>query len=167
MANRAFSSFPSPLLSPLPRPLIAASSHAASSSSWWKFTPHSGVNHINICQLETRTKYDFHPHFQKWQISFCLLFFILFYFIFFIYFFAAEHVPSCFSARFVVLRWVDMQCPVLSRCLDLLCGEACPTMVLKGAYRAEVECESVTPTALTVTERYRSCGCGEHQTGVC
>lgn len=34
-------------------------------------------------------------------------------------------------------------------------------MVVKGVYRGEVECESVTPTVLTVTE-----GRGEHRTSV-
>lgn len=66
-----------------------------------------------------------------------------------------------------------MQCPVwsrvsvLSRCLNLLCVEVCPTVVLKGVYRGEVECESVTPTALTVTESCRSSGRREHRTSVC
>lgn len=91
----------------------------------------------------------------------------------FFIFFAAEHVPSCSSARFVFLRWVDMQRPVwsrvfvLSRCLSLLCVEARPTVVLKGVYRGEVECESVTPTALTVTESCKSSGHREHRASVC
>lgn len=93
--------------------------------------------------------------------------FALFFIWFDWFFFAAEHVPSCSSARFVFLRWVDMQCPVwspvsaLSRCVNLLCVEACPAMVVKGVYRGEAECESVTPTVLTVTE-----GRGERRTSV-
>lgn len=38
--------------------------------------------------------------------------------------------------------------------------------VLKGVCRGEVECESVTPTVLTVTEGCRSSGRGESQTSV-
>lgn len=69
--------------------------------------------------------------------------------------------------------WVDMQChvcsciSVLSRRLNLLCIEVCLTRVLKGVYRDEVECGSVTPTVLTVTEVCRLTGHGKYQSGVC
>lgn len=88
-------------------------------------------------------------------------------------FFCSRTHSLLFSARFVFLRWTDVQCPVwsrvsvLGRCLNLPCVEAHPTVVLKGGYRGEVECESVTPTALTVTEGCRSLGRGEHRTSVC